>query len=343
VKGVPLSRIRYDPFGGVEATQVWDGTWVDLDPTQPITQTDYLYQGDLLQRDLNLYITGDGRTYDPWLGKYLQPDPIGGPPLLPQAADRYQYAGNSPTGCNACWQRDEEFPLADILHVSKDIAFQVLDRQSIQIGIREFALLRITASRTALTTNRYIPRAVRDLYGFNIVGEGSAGRRVAESMELGGEQARLLNEWYLDYALPRGHGVGLGEAEVIVTRADPVYAELDSLPGWKWAGVGVDFVFGAGFQLMGDVGNPRLTPTQVGRRAGVAGAGVASFSYLGGLVGGAAASAVCGPGAPVCAVVIIVGGEFAGELIWQQWAQPWVFEHTGLGPAPLNLKPLTAQ
>jgi RHS repeat-associated protein len=103
--GTPLSRTRYDPFGGVEVTQVWeDGDWVDLDPTQPITQTDTLYRGDLLQRDLNLYMTGDGRTYDPWLGKYLQPDPVGGPPLLPQAADRYQYAGNSPTGVGEAGQ-----------------------------------------------------------------------------------------------------------------------------------------------------------------------------------------------------------------------------------------------
>ncbi len=69
--------------------------------TTPITQTAHLYLGDLLERNLNLYYSADGRFYDPWLGKYLQPDVIGGPPLVPQAADRYQYAGNSPTGVGA--------------------------------------------------------------------------------------------------------------------------------------------------------------------------------------------------------------------------------------------------
>ncbi|MEA3396500.1 MAG: hypothetical protein U9R05_03465, partial [Chloroflexota bacterium] len=63
-----------------------------------LAQTDRLYLGDLLERNLNLYFTAGGRYYDPWLGKHLQPDAIGGPPTLPQAADRYQYAGNSPTG-----------------------------------------------------------------------------------------------------------------------------------------------------------------------------------------------------------------------------------------------------
>jgi RHS repeat-associated protein len=104
--GNPLSRSRYTPFGDgrhvrVAETQVWNGSaWEPYapDPTEPIPETDYLYQGDYLERELGLYFTGDGRYYDPWLGKYLQPDPMGGPPLLPQAADRYQYAGNSPTG-----------------------------------------------------------------------------------------------------------------------------------------------------------------------------------------------------------------------------------------------------
>jgi RHS repeat-associated protein len=84
----------------VAETQVRNGSaWQPAEvPTDPIEQTDYLYQGDYLERELGIYFTADGRYYDPWLGKYLQPDPLGGPPLIPQAADRYQVAGNSPTG-----------------------------------------------------------------------------------------------------------------------------------------------------------------------------------------------------------------------------------------------------
>jgi hypothetical protein len=345
--GNPLSRSRYTPFGKVAETQVWNGSAWELAevPTDPIEQTDYLYQGDYLERELSIYFTVDGQYYDPWLGKWRflaalevarQPDPIGGPPLIPQAADRYQYAGNSPTSCSACGRRGAEFPTAEVIGVGKDVVFEVLGR-----SIRTGARLQVTASRTALTSGRYIPKGyqrVRNALGFNNTAAMQLlpdGRYVVTSAELSIGRAQVL-ESILQQRLPKGHGIGRGEVKL-------VYTTLDDLRWWNAADFGIDFVFGAGFQLMEDVGNPRLTPAQVWGRAGVAGVFGAVFSGLGGLAGGVVAGMVCGPGAPVCAVVIVVGGEFAGGWIWQRWLQPQVFSHPLLRPAPLNLKPLTAQ
>jgi hypothetical protein len=41
--------------------------------------------GDVPDPDTGLVYVGDGRWYDPALGRLLQPNPAGGPPTLPRA------------------------------------------------------------------------------------------------------------------------------------------------------------------------------------------------------------------------------------------------------------------
>ena len=89
--GQPLSRSHYLPYGEVYQSEYWDGSqWQEYDPaTTPLPETDYLYTGHLLDRSTDLYYYGGGRYYDPRLGQFIQPDPVGGPPLLPQMQNRY--------------------------------------------------------------------------------------------------------------------------------------------------------------------------------------------------------------------------------------------------------------
>ena len=323
--GSSQGHLWYDPHGSV------------LSSTLPVTLTEHIG----LDSRLGLVYHGDGRYYDPVIAHTLQPDPFGGVPHLPQTLNRYSYAASTAFGCDTYCQRGRGFPVAEVVGVSKDIAFQVLGRRSIQTGVREFARLRVTASRTALTRNQYIPRQIRDLYGLNIVGLGSHGRYVAESMELGIEQAEAFKE-YLDIVLPKGYGRGLGEAEIIARRLDPVHTRLGEIPWWNIADFGLDFLLGSGFQYLEDVNNPRLTSTQIGVRVFVAGTGGALLSALGGALGGVFASSLCGPGAPICAIVLVVGvvgGEFVGGLVWNA-VQPHAFEIIGQTPADWNLRPL---
>jgi hypothetical protein len=41
---------------------------------------------------------GNGRWYDPALGRPLQPNPLGGPPTVPQALNRYAATSLGPPG-----------------------------------------------------------------------------------------------------------------------------------------------------------------------------------------------------------------------------------------------------
>jgi hypothetical protein len=73
--GNDARHILYDAFGGVL--------------TNTITTTVAAALGSLPEADTGLVHLGGGRYYDPALGRPLQPNPIGGPPTVPQALNRY--------------------------------------------------------------------------------------------------------------------------------------------------------------------------------------------------------------------------------------------------------------
>lgn len=57
--------------------------------------TDRLFTGQRYDSDLGLY-DYKARWYDPWLGRFIQPDPIVPDPANPQALNRYSYCLNDP-------------------------------------------------------------------------------------------------------------------------------------------------------------------------------------------------------------------------------------------------------
>jgi hypothetical protein len=70
-----------------------------LTSTLPATlTTTQAGSGDMPDPDTGLVYLGAGRWYDPALGRPLQPDPIGGPPALPQALNRYSATPWGPPG-----------------------------------------------------------------------------------------------------------------------------------------------------------------------------------------------------------------------------------------------------
>ena len=72
--GTLAGHVLYDGYGGV------------LTSTLPVTLTT---QGVITDPDTGLVYLGEGRFYDPVLGRPLQPNPAGGPPAVPQALNRY--------------------------------------------------------------------------------------------------------------------------------------------------------------------------------------------------------------------------------------------------------------
>jgi RHS repeat-associated protein len=87
-QGKIVQQTRYAPYG------------VPLDPSGnpqwswSLNNT-AMYGGAELDPTTHLYLTGP-RTYDPILGRFLQPDPIFGETTLPESLNPYTYALNSP-------------------------------------------------------------------------------------------------------------------------------------------------------------------------------------------------------------------------------------------------------
>jgi RHS repeat-associated protein len=355
-EGNPLTRSRYDPFGEVAETQIWqDDSWVSLDPTQAITQTDYLYLGDHLERELNIYFTADGRYYDPWLGKYLQPDAIGGPPLIPQAADRYQYAGNSPTGVGGASQGSALvlFGWMDLRDIAVDsLAFatgNAVQSAARRLGWSSWAgygarlgRLRVPASRTLV--DRLIEEGVIAEDFLEETGERS-GRMIvwrtsgtlyedsASGLSSGLENrlrnARQKGEWYPGaVTFVTSHGTYSPIAGQLAERLGLDASRLGIEPftaAEAMQGLAIGFFFDAGWQYLQDVGNPYLTPSQRWQRAGIVGLTGVGFGALVILAVGT------GPSGFVAALIV-------GWTVERWVADAWI-EAAGLQPE-MRLCPL---
>jgi hypothetical protein len=90
-----MTKANGDEVGHV----LYDGYGAVLTSTLPATlTTTQAGSGDVPDPDTGLVYLGDGRYYDPTLGRPLQPDPTGGPPALPQALNRYSATPWGPPG-----------------------------------------------------------------------------------------------------------------------------------------------------------------------------------------------------------------------------------------------------
>jgi hypothetical protein len=76
--GGEIGHLLYNAFGGVLSENL-----------SPELEAALAGQGALDDPDTGLIHLGNGRWYDPSLGRPLQPNPVGGPPTLPQALNRY--------------------------------------------------------------------------------------------------------------------------------------------------------------------------------------------------------------------------------------------------------------
>ena len=76
-----------DAEGDTAWQVVYDGYGAVLTGTMPITLTLTLLV--MLDGTTGLAHLGNGRYYDPTLGRPLQPNPAGAPPTVPQVLNRY--------------------------------------------------------------------------------------------------------------------------------------------------------------------------------------------------------------------------------------------------------------
>jgi len=71
-----------------------------------VTLTERLFSGRVLDSSTGLYYYGNGRYYDPSIGRYISPDPYLDAPFSSQRLDRYNFGFNNPLR----YKRSEALP-----------------------------------------------------------------------------------------------------------------------------------------------------------------------------------------------------------------------------------------
>jgi hypothetical protein len=335
-------RILYDSFGMVmENTLSAELTSALLDVPNAATGLVHL---------------GDGRWYDPALGRPLQPNPAGGPPTVPQALNRYAATPVGQPGVAQAAQGDAFNWTPSAISFVYGSVTQLAGHTSKLVGYSNYTanlLISATASQSALTRNwNKIDKSVtaafsdaafafkegtQDFYARSgvipLAGKSIEDVYKATDNIVGGIRG----------ALPRnGRWAARITSQLDNVVGQPQYQLYKQLNNWESTitGIGAGIDFAVGFQLHNDWGSPYLTSNQVWGRGIIAGGGSAASGILGGAAGGAALGALCGPGIVICSPIGAVLGSVGGGLFWSEVLQPRIFQAPLLRPEDRNLLPL---
>jgi hypothetical protein len=312
-KGITTGHVLYDPYGGVLESDL------SVELVEALAGT-----GSLEDPVAGLVHLGQGRWYDPGLGRPLQPDPVGGPPSVPQAVNRYAATSVGQPGVAEAIVNEANL----IAVATRDTILQTA------VGYGAGKAIETTASwgSLSITTSQYGWRKLGDLR--------SLFQRGAKNLELG-KTFRTYNS--LGRVRDLGKGRYLAETgEFIETAGLPASARVRFMPRFgplirNFVGGSAAFGISAVFQGIEDYFfEPSLTPGQRTGRIVVSG-----FGGLGAWVaGGIAAKIAFGAGAGSWAGPIGIGVGATVTFVWIVWIQPAIFEARGLNSPERNLAPL---
>ena len=331
-QGNASGRILYDGYGGV------------LSSTVPVTLTASV-GGGMPDADTGLVYLGGGRFYDPSTGRPLQPNPVSGPPTVPQALNRYGATSAGQVGV----AQTVESSLGGLatayswFSVAKGAGLEGAGLLPVLNGYKYIGQAEITvqASRSALA--RKIPKAFKAAFGdLASTSESSIYKRTGQLIVGGSTEQELklavrqLEGFFIDALPSQGKWkANILISEVMVADRLPQYVKLGKLSGFKvlkfGLGPALDVGVGGYLQYLEDRDNPYLTGRQKGLRvitSGVGSAGTALLIGEGLIALGCSATVVCGITAGV-----------TGVIIWGI-AQPIIFDFPIFASADRNLRPL---
>ena len=254
---------------------------------------------------------GDGRWYDPALGRPLQPNPTGGPPTIPQALNRY---AATPLGQPGVYQAASSAwnPFTD--DYASNIGKALVSNEASEVAARgAYAYLRASAYTIigdpivdtvtrAVARSQFAEKAIlaagaggilaRDLMPSSVQRFGRS--LFDKAVEL---NTRMVTEEIVTgYSFHYGHRLPAGRVVGKVVSSKLGLHLLDA-----GIGLGVDM----GYQWLLDAGNPYLNTTQRWQRARVQGFG-SLLSFAGGTVAGKGAA-------------VLIGASFGGPVGFVCW------------------------
>jgi hypothetical protein len=361
-------RVLYDAFGGVLTRTLPLTSDTVMTDTEPLTDTatltptlspaliDLLIGQGAADPDTDLVYLGSGRYFDPLLGLPLQPNPMGGVPIVPQSLNRYAATSLGPPGVAEGVVSNPSFTnLSLATGFLKSSAFETLARTtwgpfgriSTHILSEAYAEISIRASHAAITR---AAEEIQHLGGGLLdpgVGLGQAGSGKYTRVFKLGQGLTNVDDLMREANLPTRGG---WKAAVTISNVDEIvstsrFARLQWLRDTR-LGFATDTLLSAGFQGYEDSFNPYFTPGQRAGRVFFAGLGGFGSSVTGYFAAVVSVSAFCGPGAGVCAAAVGTGIAVATAInaIWSYGIQPVIFKNVeALQPPPQNLKPLVIQ
>jgi hypothetical protein len=233
---------------------------------------------DLLNAVTGPVYLGNGRYYDPTLGRPLQPNTAGVPPTMPQALNRYTAAAAGQPGVLQAASDNVFNWIPSGASFSYGLATRLAGEVHYISGYTYsgYALLDVTASHSALTYKRNfggLDPAIRDLFGDPAFAYRSNGRnfyrRIGIQPLSGSSRAELnlavgeLTETLRDRLPKEGPWAAQISSQIRGGTATPHFQQYKARAGWGRAitigGAGLDFAIGAGFQLREDWGSPYLS------------------------------------------------------------------------------------
>ncbi len=306
---------------------VYDGYGAVLTGTMPVTLAQTLL--DMPDGTTGLVHLGNGRYYDPALGRPLQPNPAGAPPTVPQALNRYAAA---PMGQPGVFQAASQLSLTNLslaVGAIKSSSAEILARATwgaLGQTVRTLhtpgkSIISITASNNFLKKASHIIQNQWAVAAYS--GLGSANRQLHTAtfdvaLNATTEDGVLAAFNANNLKLPSGRWA----IKVSVTNVDEVYnvgrtARLNWINNTR-LGLATDALLSGVFQFVEDSYNPHFTLLQRAERASFAAFGGLASSGIGALAGIGVSSVACGPAAGVCftGAVIAVGTTAVVNAIW---------------------------
>jgi hypothetical protein len=322
-----------------------------LTSTLPATLT---AQGVITDPDTGLVYLGDGRFYDPALGRPLQPNPAGGPPTVPQALNRY---AATPLGQPGVAEGTASLPaLGYALSIAKNAAAGALG-----YGVSETlepALVsheKLTYSQVVRLTFKANDAALQKAGLADLFNKASTRSKISSKYTSKG-LVRAVGEDYvvadgpdagrvISLAKIREKGTGswriwntqTSESQLLLTSRELILSKSvweTFLRDSAW-GVGIGVAIEAPFFAENVLNDPYLTPRQKGWQAGITFFGIATS------VGVTARVGLTFGGIPGAMAGFAVGLGYEYILV-PYVIRPLIYKATGVDPyeKTRNLAPL---